>query len=236
MDQKAKIPDQKLATEVLGRSQLGQDIVLHRRLAHGQSVTRRCLVVGGVHGDEPEGYSLVEALLQSALERTLPVGLELLFVPRLNPDGCAMNQRGNGRRVDLNRNLPTRDWSSKVATPRYHPGPFAGSEVENQILMKLIDREKPNGIVSAHSWNPMINFNGPSREWAQRYGELTGYVVSDDIGYPTPGSLGTWAGWERKIPTITLEIERGLPIQNMLSLHVPAFWGALEFWAKGSQE
>jgi protein MpaA len=82
----------------------------------------------------------------------------------------------------------------------------------------------------------MINFNGPSREWAQRYGELTGYVVSDDIGYPTPGSLGTWAGWERKIPTITLEIERGLPIENMLSLHVPAFWGALEFWAKGNQE
>ena len=38
------------------------------------------------------------------------------------------------------------------------------------------------------------------------------YEITEDIGYPTPGSLGTYAGWERKIPTVTFEIERGLPL------------------------
>ena len=32
------------------------------------------------------------------------------------------------------------------------------------------------------------------------------YEVRSDIGHATPGSLGTWAGFERQIPTITLEL------------------------------
>jgi len=39
-------------------------------------------------------------------------------------------------------------------------------------------------------------------------GERNGYPVSASIGYPTPGSLGTYAGVERKIPIITLELPR----------------------------
>ena len=30
--------------------------------------------------------------------------------------------------------------------------------------------------------------------------EVNDLVIQDDIGYPTPGSLGTYAGWERNIP------------------------------------
>jgi protein MpaA len=41
------------------------------------------------------------------------------------------------------------------------------------------------------------------------------YEITEDIGYPTPGSLGTYAGWERQIPTITFEIERGLPLSEV---------------------
>ncbi len=36
--------------------------------------------------------------------------------------------------------------------------------------------------------------------------KFNGYRVSDSIGYPTPGSLGTYAGVERNIPIITLEL------------------------------
>jgi protein MpaA len=33
-----------------------------------------------------------------------------------------------------------------------------------------------------------------------------GYPVVTSMGYPTPGSFGTWAGIERNIPTVTLEL------------------------------
>jgi protein MpaA len=35
--------------------------------------------------------------------------------------------------------------------------------------------------------------------------KYNGYPVEGDIGYPTPGSLGTYYGKERDIPVITLE-------------------------------
>ena len=37
---------------------------------------------------------------------------------------------------------------------------------------------------------------------------LNGYEAKDNIGYPTPGSLGSWAGIDRQIPMITLELPR----------------------------
>ena len=33
-----------------------------------------------------------------------------------------------------------------------------------------------------------------------------GYPTMASIGYPTPGSLGSWAGIDRGIPIITLEL------------------------------
>ena len=40
--------------------------------------------------------------------------------------------------------------------------------------------------------------------------------------YPTPGSLGTYAGLERGYSTLTYEIERGLALDQVLAVHVPA--------------
>jgi protein MpaA len=40
---------------------------------------------------------------------------------------------------------------------------------------------------------------------------LNGYTPTATIGYPTPGSMGTWAGIDRQIPMITLELPRTLP-------------------------
>ena len=54
-----------------------------------------------------------------------------------------------------------------------------------------------------------------------------GYEVKTDIGYPTPGSLGTYCGLEKGIPTITYEVERGLDFQKVLNTHVPAIQKAL---------
>ena len=36
------------------------------------------------------------------------------------------------------------------------------------------------------------------------------YPVKASMGYPTPGSFGSWAGIDRGIPTVTLELPRDL--------------------------
>ena len=37
---------------------------------------------------------------------------------------------------------------------------------------------------------------------------LNDYPVQPQIGYPTPGSLGSWAGIDQGIPVITLELPK----------------------------
>lgn len=214
--------------EVLAESVQKRPIELIR-LTEGP---RALLLIGGVHGDETEGYYLVERFLQEGDWKGLGGKAALWVIPRMNPDGCAARTRGNANGVDLNRNMPTKDWSPEVAKPRYHPGPAAGSEPETIALMRVIERLRPHAIISCHSWQPMINYNGPCRALAAKMAEHNGYRVSDDIGYPTPGSLGTWSGWERKIPTITLEIEEDSPEATIWQTHARGLSEGLRFAAE----
>jgi protein MpaA len=124
--------------------------------------------------------------------------------------------------VDLNRNCPTQDWVPMFSQPRYFPGSKPGSEPENKILLEFVARLSPQLIVSAHSWEPMVNYTGDCLAAAEALGRQTGYRLSPDIGYPTPGSFGTWAAKEHSFPTITLEIQEKLPLQEVWTLHGPA--------------
>ena len=45
--------------------------------------------------------------------------------------------------------------------------------------------------------------------------EIINYPTESSIGYPTPGSFGTWAGVERDIPTITLELDEEIPVGEL---------------------
>lgn len=187
----------------------------------------RILILGGVHGDEIEGVWGAFGLLRAFTEN-FPYRLNVTLVPMFNLDGVLARERRNARGVDLNRNLPTRDWTNKVDNPRYFPGPQAGSESESQALIEFLEREKPHFILSLHSWNPVLNINGDCRAEAKEIAKHTGYRIDESIGYPTPGCLGTYAGLERSMPTLTYEIERGLPQETVLSIHVPAILDALK--------
>jgi murein peptide amidase A len=191
--------------------------------------SKNLLLIGGVHGDEPEGFFLVEEFVRSGLWRELEGSASLWVIPRLNPDGCAANRRVNERGVDLNRNMPTKDWDPVAHKERYQPGPKAGSELETQVLMQVIERLAPHAIISMHTWEPMINYNGPARSLAEAMAAENKYIITDNIGYPTPGSLGTWAGWERNIPTITLEIERDSGFEATWRVHKDALLAGLLF-------
>jgi len=198
-----------------------------------KSSLKHVLVLGGVHGDESEGVVLSHALLNSLLSGTVSgslsgdLKLKISLIPSMNLDGVLAKTRGNANGVDLNRNLPTKDWSSVATTPRYQPGPHALSEPENKSLVRFIDQEKPDFIISLHSWKPMLNINEvPGSQICQKVAEAiagkTGDIIEPTIGYSTPGCLGTYAGYERQIPTLTYEIERGLEPKDVVRKHLDA--------------
>jgi len=213
---------------VLGYSLQGRPIHLWQ-LTRG---IRSFLLIGGVHGDEVEGYGLIERYLASGKWGSLESKAALWAIPRLNPDGCALGQRLNANGVDLNRNLPTQDWVAASLEARYPPGPAPGSEPETQALLASLAQIRPQFILSAHSCqsNPCVNYNGPALELAQAMAAHNRLPVTDDIGYPTPGSLGTWAGQERQIPTLTLELLRGTPLDQVWQEQAEALQAVLE-WA-----
>ncbi len=218
-----------LGHRILGKSHAQRDIEVFRYGTGQLSV----LLIGGVHGDESEGYVFVERF-RSELEKdrlTIPDGVTLHICPRANPDGCADNRRTNHRNVDLNRNLPTKDWTGAFTNVRFYPGPHAGSEPENQAILSMISEFRPSVIFSLHSYeNPMVNFNGDSQDLGQAMGKLNGLEAKGDIGYPTPGSLGTYAGWERNIPTITLEILRGQDPDTVWQTHLEGMQAGISYY------
>ncbi|MCC7440172.1 MAG: succinylglutamate desuccinylase/aspartoacylase family protein [Bdellovibrionales bacterium] len=186
----------------------------------------KLFVLGGVHGDEPEGVVAAHGLLASLLAGP-PKNFSLTLVPALNLDGVLAQRRKNSRGIDLNRNMGTRDWTSEVASERYFPGDAPDSEPETLALIRFLESERPTFILSLHSWKPLLNTNGDCVPEAAAAAAICGYSVSPTIGYPTPGCLGTWAGLERDMPTLTYEVERGQPPDRIVQMHVPAVLAAL---------
>jgi protein MpaA len=142
-----------------------------------------------------------------------------LFIPVLNPDGLLGFSRHNGNRVDLNRNMPTADWKANEPGEKYYSGPAAASEPE--IAAAAADTHRLQTCsLSFHCTrgNPCSTSTALLTNTPRRMHAELPYEITEDIGYPTPGSLGTYAGWERKIPTITFEIERGLPLANVYGI------------------
>lgn len=171
--------------------------------------------IGGIHGDEPEGIALAESLLAWLKNHSSNVSLDWILIPCLNVDGAQANERTNGRGVDLNRNFPSQDWNAEHRAPRYYPGPVKASEMETQALVQLIMEVPPQLIVHFHSWKPAVVFAGPAKHMAPLYlVESSGYPLQEDIGYPTPGSLGQWAWLDLQIPVICTEEREGASQQD----------------------
>lgn len=166
------------------------------------------LFIGGMHGDEPEGVQLAKDFLQwlQVAEAENRVKRSWILIPCINIDGYKKNERTNGRGVDLNRNFPTQDWTSEHKAPRYYPGPAPASEPETQALVEIINVENPVAIIHFHSWEPCIVYTGHSgKKLAELFTLGNGYKAREDIGYPTPGSLGQYGWFEKNIPVICIE-------------------------------
>lgn len=164
------------------------------------------LILGVFHGDEQDGEYLIRKYIK--LNPKIYKN-RLIFIPVVNETGKVQNRRVNKNGVDLNRNFPTSNWELSKVKDDYFGGEYKGSEIETRQLIKIIEHFKPNCILSLHQPYRCVNFDGPYDETlkiAQKVSQINGYKIQENIGYPTPGSFGTYCGIELRIPTITLEL------------------------------
>ncbi|MCH7807887.1 MAG: DUF2817 domain-containing protein [Planctomycetes bacterium] len=192
---------------IVGTSVEGRAIEAFIRRRRGGSTV---LILGGVHGDEPKSVEIARRL-SALLESDMRVGGDVRWVviPAVNPDGYVKRKRRNAGGVDLNRNFPTENWIRNSPRSRMFGGDRPGSEPETRAIVRVVHRYQPMCIVTIHSISGRRhcnNYDGPARAIALRMKRLNRYPVRASIGYPTPGSFGTWAGIEQEIPTITLEL------------------------------
>jgi protein MpaA len=162
-------------------------------------------LMAGTHGDEPEGIYVLDHLFHWLQQSFHEAHFPIIVIPTVNPDGVANKTRTNARGVDLNRNLPTLDWTQEAKAPRYYPGQAPLSEPENIFLVNLFDHYAPLAIISFHSWKPVIDYNLAAKKIAEFIAQYNQYEICDYIGYPTPGSFGTFMQEKYHAPVITFE-------------------------------
>lgn len=191
------------------------------------------LLMCSVHSDENTSYQCFR-LLQLLKQQPELLKNRLVIAPLVNPDGFLKKRktRTNANRVDLNRNLPTRQWrhsALKAWSKRYgknkrrYPGESANSEPENQFLIQLIQQFDPDKVISIHAPMNFLDLDylgasaskGADRQISQKaktlalqFSQTSQYRFKD---YRTfIGSLGRYGG-EWKIPIYTLELPTSAP-------------------------
>ena len=170
------------ATSVEGRP------ILARVCGTGEE-DQAILILGGIHGNEPAGVTLCEALCDYlARARLGPAHRKVIVAAALNPDGLVRNTRENARGIDLNRNFAT----SNRESARAH-GSAALSEPEAQFVAHLIARFSPVAIVSVHQPLACVDYDGPAEALAAAMARECGLPVEKLVNSrPYPGSLGTY--------------------------------------------
>lgn len=172
----------------------------------------RVLVIGGTHGDELTSVSIMFRWIEK-LNRFHSGRFHWHMVPMMNPDGVLKKEatRTNQNGVDLNRNLPSEDWQALAhkywetkgsKNARKYPGKNAASEPEVQFLIDEINSFKPDAIIAVHAPYGIVDFDSQVLRGAPK---SLGKLHLNLLG-TYPGSLGNYAGINRNIPVITLEL------------------------------
>ena len=208
------------ASSVYGISVEGVPLTLHRPDAGRAEI----VILAAIHGDEPETTVVVSEALRCLPRGDLPAAVILCG----NPDGLLRGTRGNVRGVDLNRNFPTSNWSpdpvhykSRANDARdiaLTPGAEPASEPETRALLSLLEELQPRAIVSFHSALACVDDSGAS-PLGRQLADRCALPFLTEIGYPTPGSMGTWAG-EQGLNLVTLELEDA-SLYTLKDRHVP---------------
>jgi len=196
-------------TSVEGRPLEVQRVGPAARTAETAKTAKTVLLFSNIHGSEVDAAPILdEVVARVTADPALASRLTLLVIRRVNPDGFERETRRNARGVDVNRNFPTGNFVVGNPADRYYGGAEPFSEPETRALAALVEKETPAAVVAIHSALKVVNYDGPAAELAKAIAVPLGYRVDAEIGYPTPGSFGTWAGRERGIPVVTLELPK----------------------------
>lgn len=190
----------------------------------------RVYIVGNIHGDEVEGLGTMDVL--PWILRHGPVGAlaTTRIVRDVNPDGTAARTRGNAAGRDLNRNWPATNFMPRAST-----GPVPLSEPETESLHEDLVAVDPHLVIVFHSSprGPFVNYDGPALGIAAAFVEAavaseSRWTLVPDMGYPTPGSLGSYFGVDRQVPILTIEFRRGQSPESVLAAAVEGVTAAVE--------
>ncbi|MEX2523664.1 MAG: M14 family murein peptide amidase A [Gammaproteobacteria bacterium] len=192
----------------------------------------KVLLVGGIHGDEYSSVSVVFKWLQT-LDQHHSGLFHWHIVPLLNPDGLLQDDsvRMNANGVDLNRNFPMPGWQDATEeywvqrtgrNPRRYPGPSPLSEPESGWLVNEIESFAPDVIVAVHAPHGVVDYDGP-KDAPYKLGRLYLNLLGT-----YPGSLGNYAGIQKQIPVVTIE----LPYAGIMPTpeEISAIWRDLVRW------
>ena len=175
--------------DTIGRTNWNKRIY-YKRFGSGDKLI---LIIGGMHGDEPAGFISALKLAQFLKRNPSAIKNSVIIVPCINPDGLSKGTRVNARGVDINRNFPGPTWSSDFVKIYNNPGAHPASEPETLALIKIIEDNKPYMIIQMHQpFNALYPSANASAKLMDKMSALSEMPVIDDIGYPTPGSLGNF--------------------------------------------
>lgn len=174
---------------------------------------KKVLVISLIHGDEtPAGT--VGRYWMERLEGIDPRN-SWRVLPVLNPDGVKYKTRTNANKIDINRNFPTKDWTTGAlenwkrttkSNPRRYPGAEGGSEPETKCALHHLADFQPDFVVSVHTPLKVLDFDGPKVSPPPKYD----YLPWRSLGN-YPGSLGRYMWLERQTPVLTMELKENLP-------------------------
>ena len=214
----------KPTPQLYGRSNLGAPL---EAWVDPKATSVELLLFAGIHGNEPEGTMLLSKLLRT-FQR---VPQKCAIILAANPDGISRGTRANANGVDLNRNFAAQNWSPKELYYHWNrdteeremilkTGEKPGSEPETQALAKLISTLKPKHTIAVHG--PLDCVDDPESSVLGKWlSEKSNMPLVEDIGYPVPGSFGSWCK-EQNYHVITYE----LPNQSsweIMQVHLPIF-------------
>lgn len=182
------LPSSGIRWEVLGKSYRNKKIY-YKEFGSGEKLT---MVIGGLHGDEPAGVISAIKLARYLKNNPSSIKNRVIIIPCINPDGLFKGERTNWNDVDLNRNFPSSTWSPYYLKPYNNPGKLPASEPETVLLANAIDEFRPGLIIQLHQpFNAVYPDSDVPAGLAEKISEISGIPLLYDIGYETPGSLGS---------------------------------------------
>jgi predicted deacylase len=195
---------------------------------------KRIYILGGIHGDEPEGPAAAAQLpagLLPGITSETGEAATVRIVRDMNPDGTASNSKGNTRGIDLNRNFATRDYRPD-SFPGSSPGRRAASELEVATIQSDLGAFKPDLVIvlrtAAAGRGPAVSCLDRSKAAAYEFtaGARSAepkWLVNRSEMSVTPGSFESYVSSDRGIPILSVAFRRG----SDASENAKALWAGL---------